>query len=149
MPITRESFNGQPEPATEPDLVEQYADPGLLGPPLPSDVRRAIREQRLYRIQAKADRYQPKRAALLLAASLLFGVFWAAGWACKRLFKAAAWTVAAAQVGWQDGMGLGPTKAEVAEENRLLREEVMRLGGAPPDTPRAADMRKIRAQVAR
>jgi len=136
MAITRESLHGvQPG---EPDLVAQTLAelPGLAPEQVDSQraLARQMREERLGRIQAKASAYEPRKAALLLVASLIVGVFWLLGKAAKVVFRASAFTVAAAQVGWADGTGRGPTKAELAEEARRLRQEVVRLGGSAPDT---------------
>ena len=64
---------------------------------------------------------------------VLIGILFAAGWAAAKTLGVAwlgltfCWS--AVDMGWRDARGNKPSRSALREENRLLRQEIARLGG--------------------
>lgn len=120
MPVTTDAFNGS-------QIAQDALAPGTVTTTW--EKRHEAHRERLARVEARAEAIEPGRAAKTVIAGIIVAAAWLAGKACRVLFRAAAFGVACAQVGWADGTGRGPTKGALAEENARLRAELARWSG--------------------
>jgi len=108
------------------DLTEQLDLTGV------SDPRAAGRHERLEQISARAHAAEPREAFLTGVASVLYGAAWLVGKVFTVLFAVMAWSWAAAALGWKNGRGQGPSKADLVEDNLAMRAALERMGGDQP-----------------
>lgn len=62
----------------------------------------------LERISAEARELKFARTMLTLLGGLLFGLGWIVARACRAVWSALAWSVAAVRVGWREGLAAPP-----------------------------------------
>lgn len=80
-------------------------------------------------ITEQARAAKPGRVALTVLAGVLFGAAWLVAKAWGALWLGVSWCFTAARLGWREARGNQPSRSSLREENRLLRQEIQRLGG--------------------
>jgi hypothetical protein len=80
-------------------------------------------------ISKRAHEARFGRAAAALATGVLFYTAWTVAKGFRLLWLVLAWCWAAVAQGWHEGRGKQPSRGSLREENRLLRQEIQRLGG--------------------